>query len=63
MTYTISETMDKKILLEDSYHAIPGNAASIALYQAWKKPEKAEEWRAKLPQTKAAATLLKSDAD
>jgi hypothetical protein len=23
----------------------------IALYEAWGKPEKAEEWRAKLPQT------------
>jgi hypothetical protein len=22
----------------------------IALYEAWNKPEKAEEWRAKLPQ-------------
>jgi hypothetical protein len=25
----------------------------IELYEAWGKPEKAEEWRAKLPQTKA----------
>jgi len=24
----------------------------IELYEAWNKPEKAEEWRAKLPQTK-----------
>ena len=24
----------------------------IELYEAWGKPEKAEEWRAKLPQTK-----------
>jgi hypothetical protein len=23
----------------------------IALYEAWNKPEKANEWRAKLPQT------------
>jgi len=23
----------------------------IALYEAWNKPEKAEEWRAKLPKT------------
>jgi hypothetical protein len=23
----------------------------IALYEAWNKPEKPEEWRAKLPQT------------
>jgi hypothetical protein len=26
---------------------------TIVLYEAWDKPEKAEEWRAKLPQTKA----------
>jgi len=25
----------------------------IALYEAWNKPEKAQEWRAKLPQTEA----------
>jgi tetratricopeptide (TPR) repeat protein len=25
----------------------------IDLYEAWNKPEKAEEWRAKLPQTEA----------
>jgi len=25
----------------------------IELYEAWNKPEKAEEWRAKLPQTEA----------
>jgi hypothetical protein len=25
----------------------------INLYEAWNKPEKAEEWRAKLPQTEA----------
>jgi len=25
----------------------------IALYKAWKKPEKTEDWRAKLPQTEA----------
>jgi hypothetical protein len=24
----------------------------LELYEAWGKPEKAEEWRAKLPQTK-----------
>jgi len=26
----------------------------ITLYEAWNKPEKAEEWRAKQPQTEAA---------
>jgi hypothetical protein len=25
----------------------------IDLYKAWNKPEKAKEWRAKLPQTEA----------
>jgi hypothetical protein len=25
----------------------------IALYETWNKPEKAKEWRAKLPQTEA----------
>jgi hypothetical protein len=25
----------------------------IALHEAWNKPEKAREWRAKLPQTEA----------
>jgi hypothetical protein len=25
----------------------------IELYEAWGRPEKAEEWRAKLPQTEA----------
>jgi hypothetical protein len=25
----------------------------IELYEAWGKPEKAEEWRAKLPETEA----------
>jgi len=26
----------------------------IDLYESWGKPEKAEEWRAKLPKTEAA---------
>jgi len=26
----------------------------IKLYEAWDKPEKAEQWRAKLPQTEAS---------
>jgi hypothetical protein len=25
----------------------------VSLYEAWNKPEKAKEWRAKLPQTEA----------
>jgi len=30
----------------------------IDLYEAWNKPEKAEEWRAKLPQTEAIDELF-----
>jgi len=29
----------------------------IALYEAWNKPEKAEKWRTKLPQTENARKL------
>jgi hypothetical protein len=29
------------------------NTTLIALYKAWNKPEEAEKWRAKLPQTEA----------
>jgi len=32
---------------------ISGNYRAIELYEAWDKLEKAEGWRAKLPQTKA----------
>jgi hypothetical protein len=41
-------------------HHIRGHSASyertptgVGLYEAWNKPEKAKEWRAKLPQTEA----------
>jgi len=29
------------------------SAILIQLYKAWSKPEKAQEWRAKLPKTEA----------
>jgi hypothetical protein len=29
------------------------NTTLIVLYEAWNKPEKAEQWQAKLPQTEA----------
>jgi hypothetical protein len=29
----------------------------IELYEAWDKPEKAEQWRAKLPQTDAVGKV------
>ncbi|OHB85955.1 MAG: hypothetical protein A2Z38_12580 [Planctomycetes bacterium RBG_19FT_COMBO_48_8] len=39
----------------DAYHILKCSNASvnnpIKHYEAWNKPEKAEEWRAKLPQT------------
>jgi len=34
-------------------HTIESLNVLIALYEAWNKPEKAEEWRAKLPKTEA----------
>jgi len=30
-----------------------GDLIVIELYEAWNKPEKAKDWRAKLPQTEA----------
>ena len=34
-------------------HTVESMNNLIALYEAWSKPEKANEWRAKLPQTEA----------
>ena len=34
-------------------HSLESVNNLIALYEAWNKPEKAEEWRAKLPQMEA----------
>jgi hypothetical protein len=34
-------------------HSLESLKNPIDLYEAWNKPEKAEEWRAKLPQTGA----------
>ena len=38
------------VLYRDCGHS---TARQVALYEAWGKPEKAEEWRAGLPQTEA----------
>ena len=43
----------RRLKLSDSHpHTLQSLNNLIALYKAWGKPEKAEEWRAKLPQTK-----------
>ena len=34
-------------------HTLESLNNHIKLYEAWNKPEKANEWRAKLPQTEA----------
>jgi len=34
-------------------HAVESMKNLAELYEAWEKPEKAEEWRAKLSRTKA----------
>jgi hypothetical protein len=49
------EAVEGRLLkLGDQYpHTIESLNNLITLYEAWNKPEKAEEWRAKQPQTKA----------
>jgi hypothetical protein len=45
---------DRRLKLGDQYpHTFESLHNLIALYEAWSKPEKADEWRAKLPQTEA----------
>jgi hypothetical protein len=34
-------------------HTLESVKNLIILYESWNKPEKAEEWRAKLPETEA----------
>ncbi len=41
-----------KVLGEEHPDTLGSLNNLIELYEAWGKPEKAEEWRAKLPQTK-----------
>lgn len=44
----------RRLKLGDTHpHTIESLKSLIDLYEAWDKPEKAEEWRAKLPQTEA----------
>ena len=45
----------RRLKLGDTHpHTLESFNNLIKLYEAWSKPEKAYEWRAKLPQTKAA---------
>jgi hypothetical protein len=44
----------RRLRLGDTHpHTIESWNNLIELYEAWDKPEKAEEWRAKLPQIEA----------
>ena len=49
-----NELLDCCLKLGDNHpHTLESLKNLIDLYEAWGKPEKAEEWRAKLPQTEA----------
>ena len=44
----------RRLKLGDTHpHTLESLHNLIELYKAWGKPERAEEWRAKLPQTEA----------
>ena len=44
----------RRLKLGDKHpHTLESINTLIDLYEAWNKPEKANEWRAKLPQTEA----------
>ena len=44
----------RRLKLGDSHpHTLESWKNLIELYETWNKPEKAEEWRARLPQTEA----------
>jgi hypothetical protein len=47
--------MECKCLKLDDYHPHTLESLNnlIAFYEAWNKPEKAKEWRSKLPQAEA----------
>jgi len=46
------EAIKDRLGLGDTHpHALKSLNNLIELYEAWGKPEKAEEWRAKLPKT------------
>lgn len=46
---------DHRLKLGDTHpHTIESLNNLIVLYEAWNKPEEAEKWRTKLPQTETA---------
>jgi hypothetical protein len=49
----LPETVEgQRVKLGDAHpHTLQSLNNLIALYEAWNKPEKANQWRAKLPQT------------
>jgi hypothetical protein len=50
----IQAVKGRRLKLRDTHlHTLESWNNLIELYEAWGKPEKAEEWRAKLPQTEA----------
>jgi tetratricopeptide (TPR) repeat protein len=50
----LEATEGRRLKLGDEHpHTLESWQNLIELYEAWHKPEKAEEWREKLPQTKA----------
>jgi serine/threonine protein kinase/Flp pilus assembly protein TadD len=52
--YLLEAVKGRRLKLGDKHpHTIESLNNLIDLYEAWNKPEKAQEWRAKLPQTEA----------
>ena len=52
--YLIQAIEGRRLKLGDTHpHTLESLNDLIALYEAWNKPEKAEEWRAKLQHTEA----------
>jgi hypothetical protein len=51
----LHEAVDGRLLKlgDQNPHTIESIKNLIALYEAWNKPEEANQWRAKLPQTEA----------
>jgi tetratricopeptide (TPR) repeat protein len=52
--YLLEAAEGRRLKLGDTHpHTLESLNKLIELYEAWNKPEKAEEWRAKLPKTEA----------
>jgi len=53
--YLLKAVEGRRLKLGDTHpHTLESWNNLIDLYEAWNKPEKAEEWREKLPETEAA---------